>query len=112
MVSNRDVRCAAREMHTLFRLRTTAACKSCDLYFICMANGNAMRSCGEKKKAALAATAISECDVTDSSVDDESFAEAATFGRDGGDCASLYLCATGCKFSVSDESCSANCSTA
>lgn len=52
--------------------------------------------------------AIINCSELKNSDEEESITDAATYGRSNGNCESIYLCSSGCRY-VNDHTCTATC---
>ena len=94
---------------TIDRLITFSLLFACS-YFYCLANLQSLSNCGTSDLVVNATLAVTNClELRKSDDEADTLIEASTYGRDGGDCNSMYLCTRGCRYAATNQTCSAIC---
>ncbi|XP_041354317.1 serum amyloid A-1 protein-like [Gigantopelta aegis] len=97
---NSDARCSLGKMQSAYNQMRAANCVNCDKYFHCMGNYNAVYRCQRSQKNREIAQTISNCREWGQNSPDSTADQAANrYGRNGGNCASRYLCSVNCMYS-------------
>ena len=102
--------CQFEKLKANYDAMSAANCMKCDKYFHCQGNYDAVYKCSNANLAERKAIAkrLSDCRESaqgSSSADSKEDQVANRHGQNGGNCASKYLCAYGCKFNPKKKTC-------